>query len=242
MGGGRGGGNSGRLPTLTFVLFLSPIPPTPFPAGRGRILVFLCKGLRPLHPPGLNPGGTGAGSEPRARRVAAIPVACRPCRSGIRQGGLPSLSPARPAFSFISFPYPPAPLPGGKGEIISSFRRGLRPRHPGGGSLRLGARGEESVAYRLARAGRVQPRGCKGRSPLHEITLVSPSPEGKSALRARAGGWGQNTLRFLPGAPPPAPRRREPTVRRKRGGIGCLQVSPCRTGSAPGMQGAKPLA
>ena len=67
----------------------------------------------------------------------------------------------------------------GKGEIISSFRRGLRPRHPGGGSLRFGARGEESVAYRLAGAGRVQPRGCKGRSPLHEITLVSPSPEGK---------------------------------------------------------------
>ena len=90
----------------------------------------------------------------------------------------------------------------GKGEIISSFRRGLRPRHPGGGSLRLGARGEESVAYRLADAGRVQPRGCKGRSPLHEITLVSPSPEGKSALRARAGGWGQNTLWFSPGAEP----------------------------------------
>ena len=90
----------------------------------------------------------------------------------------------------------------GKGEIISSFRRGLRPRHPGGGSLRFGARGEESVVYRLARAGRVQPRGCKGRSPLHEITLVSPSPEGKSALRARAGGWGQSTLRFLPGAEP----------------------------------------
>ncbi len=200
----------------------------------------------------------------------------------------------------------------GKGEIISSFRRGLRPRHPGGGSLRFGARGEESVAYRLARAVRVQPRGCKGRSPLHEITLVSPSPEGKgrgmgakhpsvfaggsapgtpaagaygsaqrgkesvayrlaravrvqprgckgrsplheitlvspspegkSALRARAGGWGQNALRFSPGAPPPAPRRREPTVRRKRGGIGCLQVSRCRTGSAPGMQGAQPLA
>ena len=59
------------------------------------------------------------------------------------------------------------------------FRRGLRPRHPGGGSLRFGARGEESVAYRLSRAVRAQPRGCKGRSPLHEITLVSPSPEGK---------------------------------------------------------------
>ena len=83
------------------------------------------------------------------------------------------------------------------GAKNSGFRRGLRPRHPGDGSLRFGARGEESVAYRLARAGRVQPRGCKGRSPLHEITLVSPSPMG-----GRGGGWGQNTLRFLPGAKP----------------------------------------
>ena len=138
------------------------------------------QGATPLASPGLNPGGTGAGGRTtRPAGGAAIPVACRPCRSGIRRGGLPSLSPARPAFSFISFPYPPNPLPGGKGEIISSFRRGLRPRHPGGGSLRFGARGEESVAYRLSRAVRVQPRGCKGRSPLHEITLVSPSPEGK---------------------------------------------------------------
>ena len=39
---------------LPFALayFLAPIPPTPFPAGRGRLKVFLCKGLRPLHPRG----------------------------------------------------------------------------------------------------------------------------------------------------------------------------------------------
>ena len=30
-----------------------------------------------------------------------------------------------------------------------------------------------------ASAARVQPRGCKGRSPLHEITLVSPFPAGE---------------------------------------------------------------
>ena len=101
------------------------------------------QGAAPLASPGeLNPGGTGAGSEPRARREVAIPVACRPCRSGIRRGGLPSLSPARPAFSFISFPYPPDPLPPwGRGRILVFL--------------------------------------YKGRSPLHEITLFSPSPEGK---------------------------------------------------------------
>ena len=37
-------------------------------------------------------------------------------------------------------------------------------------------------------AARVQSRGCKGRSPLHEITLVSPFPPGRGA-----GGWGQET-------------------------------------------------
>ena len=37
-------------------------------------------------------------------------------------------------------------------------------------------------------AARVQPRGCKGRSPLHKKTFVLPLPAGKSALRARAGG------------------------------------------------------
>ena len=40
-----------RLP-FYFSLFSAPIPPAPFPAGRGGIKVILCKGLRPLHPRG----------------------------------------------------------------------------------------------------------------------------------------------------------------------------------------------
>ena len=42
----------GRLPTFCFSFVSAPIPPTPFPAGRGRLKVILCKGLRPLHPRG----------------------------------------------------------------------------------------------------------------------------------------------------------------------------------------------
>ena len=34
---------------------------------------------------------------------------------GTRRGGLPSLSPPYPAFSFDSAPYPPAPFPAGEG-------------------------------------------------------------------------------------------------------------------------------
>ena len=39
-----------RLLPLPLACFLVPIPPTPFPAGRGRLKVILCKGLCPLHP------------------------------------------------------------------------------------------------------------------------------------------------------------------------------------------------
>ena len=49
-----------RLP-LPSACFPAPIPPTPFPQrGRGRFIVILCKGLRPLHPRGLNPRGAGS--------------------------------------------------------------------------------------------------------------------------------------------------------------------------------------
>ena len=51
--GGLGG--FGRLPTLPLVCFLSPIPPTPFPAGRGRDYSFLMQGASPLASPGAEP-------------------------------------------------------------------------------------------------------------------------------------------------------------------------------------------
>ena len=41
-----------RLP-FYFSFNSAPIPPPPFPAGRGGLKVILCKGLRPLHPRGL---------------------------------------------------------------------------------------------------------------------------------------------------------------------------------------------
>ena len=65
-------GGFGRPPAFYLSFVFSPIPPPPFPAGRGRLKVFLCKGLRPLHSPGLNPGGT-----------------YRTCQAGARSGALP---------------------------------------------------------------------------------------------------------------------------------------------------------
>ena len=71
------------------------------------------QGAPPLASPGLNPGGTGKGGKPRARRVACI--LCR-------------LLP--PAFTF--FPAPIPPFPAGKGEPKVISCKGLRPLHPRG--------------------------------------------------------------------------------------------------------------
>ena len=57
-----------------------------------------------------------------------------------------------------------------------------------------------SCAAGSARAVRVQPRGCKGRSPLHKITLVSPFPAGEGGrgvrgqeIKLKAGAAGNRT-------------------------------------------------
>ena len=121
-----------RLPTLPLAYLSAPIPPPPFPAGRGRFLVFLCKGLRPLHPRGWTGRGTGSVSVGGAPWGGlALLVAGSPLPLWFPVGGLPALSPAYPVFSLFVCPHPPNPLPSGKGETISLFCRGLRPRHPG---------------------------------------------------------------------------------------------------------------
>ena len=82
-------------------------------------------------------------------------------------------------------PYPPSPA--GKGEPQSLFRRGLRPRRPGAEPLTALTETAVQVPYvgkpavrRKSEGKRLpivlpvplptQPRGCKGRSPLHKIT------------------------------------------------------------------------
>ena len=131
--GGRGGRGGGRLPTLpcrnpagglpfwspscpfTLACFSAPIPPTPFPAGRGRLIVFLCKGLRPLHPRGLT----------RAARAFLV-------ESGTQGGGACLFGRPLPLpLACFSAPHPPSPLPlRGRGSFKVYFAGGYRPRHP----------------------------------------------------------------------------------------------------------------
>ena len=112
-----GGGLSllvARLP-FTLALFLPPSPRPPSPPGKGGNHSFLMQGAAPLASPAFN----------RLRHLQSLP-------SRYPVGGLLSLSPACPAFSFLSCPHPPNPLPGGKGEIKIILCKGLRPLHPRG--------------------------------------------------------------------------------------------------------------
>ena len=53
------------------------------------------------------------------------------CRCGIRRGGLPSLPPAYPAFTFFPAPFPPSPLPRrGRGGPRLFHARGFAPCIP----------------------------------------------------------------------------------------------------------------
>ena len=82
-------------------------------------------------------------------------------------------------------------------------------------------------------AARVQPWGCKGRSPLHKITLISPFPLGRALCERGSGGWGKKRKVKAWSS---GDHRTSPAGYRWR------PTSQCRPGSSPGMQGAKPLA
>ena len=97
-------------------------------------------------------------------------------------------------------------------------------------------------------AARVQPRGCKGRSPLHKKAKKLPLPRRGRGL----GGWGKE-IHDVAGSAGDPNRRSPPSGIATAGLSGnagasppsahdTLPLPPRRPGSAPGMQGAKPLA
>ena len=88
-------------------------PPDPLPLReRGSPKVYFAGGEAP-GTPALN----------RLRHLQTVP-------NRYPAGGLPSLSPATPAFSLLLCPHSPDPLPGGKGETKVISCKGLRPLHP----------------------------------------------------------------------------------------------------------------
>ena len=156
------------------------------------------QGASPLASPGAEP----------ARRLLALPLwypaggvpPALPARRALAVpcGGLPSLSPAHPAFGLLSCPLSPRPpSPVGKGETISLFRRGLRPRHPcikpfaalivpdkqvpsAAGSLRFGAKPIEHAFLWAVPA--AKERGDRGRGTSAFEMVLSPGAGRTSAV------------------------------------------------------------
>ena len=179
-----------------------PHPPDPRsqsalpPWGRGRFLVFLCKGLRPLHPRGLNPGGAGTGAAYHAP-VGGLPRRCRIT--------LPSLSPTGGTAVLVAgftshitkfYPLSPRPAlaerssPMGKGEFFwFSYARGFAPCIPGAEPGRHRSRGG------VSRASGGLPRRCR-------MTLPSLSPTGGTAVLV--AGFTSHITKFYPLSPRPA--------------------------------------
>ncbi len=137
--GGRGGrGGAGVLVACLpfyFSLFSAPIPPTPFPGGEGGDLrLFYARGFAPCIP------GAGRGAalaEPAVQETEGGRkgvVACLPCHCGTRRGAQGFWLPADLAFSLLSCPHPPSPLPlRGRGSPKVYFAGGSAPGSPATG-------------------------------------------------------------------------------------------------------------
>ena len=117
--------------------------------------------------------GTRRGACPAGRRLTV------PFRNP--QGGLPFWLPAAPAFTFFPAPIPRPPSPPGKGETISLFCRGLRPRHPG----------IRPFATRTAPAMQVPGGGLPSASPVRRKTDRIAFPWAVPAAKERGdrGRW-----------------------------------------------------
>ena len=81
------------------------------------------------------------------------------------------MPPANPAFTFFFAPYPPDPLPAGKGEIFSFLMQGASPLASPGLNLRFAAKPIEQPFYWQCRQPR---RGGTGGEELRRLRWSSP--------------------------------------------------------------------
>ena len=169
------------------------------------------------------------GAEP-ARHWLSLPLWCpqggvpRRCRFGGRwrhpAGGLPSLSPAAPAFSLFSFPLSPRPpSPAGKGEFFCFFMQGASPL--------------ASPAFNRLRHLQSLPSRYSAQREVHGLP-----PEWQEMLsleqcrQPRRGGTGGEELRRLrwsspPGQSEPVPPGFSPLrVRQRQGRRATKKASP----------------
>ena len=256
-------------------------PPGTYPAGltsAARVQPRGCKGLRPLHeitlsspfPPGRGVGGMGAKrycygrqirkpekpAHPPMPRPPSFPMPLPAQAQGCRGRSPPPHAGQAPA-GHQQGRFKPVPPGFSPGDARGEAPRPTQGKPPPG-----------TCPAGLTSAARVQPRGCKGQSPLHKKTKNSPFPGGEE--RSASAGWGDGGKQLLlrqanpatekASPPPPKPRPppspmplpaqaqecrgRSPPPHTGQAPAGYLprRLNQCRPGSAPGMQGAKPLA
>ena len=171
--------------------FLPPSPRPPSPPGKGETKVILCKGLCPLHPRGLNPGGTGGWRLTRPEGGWRFWSPDCPADM-VPKGGLPPRSPACPAFIVFPAPIPLSPFPAGRGRLLVYFAGGWRPRHPC----------TEPLTALNNHAIQATPRGAE---PGRHWGVAAHAPEG--GTMALVAGFTSLINTFLPPSPRPPSRR-----------------------------------
>ena len=160
------------LPRLWFDLLpplprrgrISPRPPSP--AGKGENQSYFMQGASPLASPGLNPSGTYSPSKNRYPAGCAPGGTYYPC-----PGGEDHLKRRRRLRRIVPSP-PVPPLLGWRrcSPVPRPNRQGFE--SPCTAVITKGTRFPQEKPMPLP----AQPRGCKGRSPLHKITLKLPLP------------------------------------------------------------------
>ena len=194
-------------------------------------MAFLVAG-RPCHcgtRRGMNPGGTcypcPGGEDHLKRRSSSPPVppllGCRHCSwkggsFGFALNRRLSVAPGTCLARSVSAAG--GLMPGCRGRSPRRNKLWVSPFPPGRGlggwgqegKLKAGAAGDQqgkppsgTTSAGIASAARVQPRGCKGRSPLHEKNLGLPLPAGKGvggmgAGRQTKGRGGRRPTRQAP--------------------------------------------
>ncbi len=173
-----------RPPALPLACFVAPVPPAPFPAGRGSPKVYFAGGEAP-GTPALN----------RLRHLQNLPSGC-PAHGSLRFGAKPKEPPFHGQCR-----QPRRGGTGGDGTIRRKRWRRLRWSSPPGqgeqvplgfsppsGTTAARSAGDQPGKSPLGEwfapapsAAWAQPQGCKGRSPLHEITINLPFPIGEGA-------------------------------------------------------------
>ena len=181
----RGACLLGRLAYPAFSLLSCPHPPYPLPGGKGEILGYFMQGASPLASPRLS-----------QRRRWNRGRTARPA------GGVPALSPAYPAFGFVSCPIPPTPFPGGKGENQGYFMQGASPLASPRAEPTVRRKTDRKVSLRAVPA--AKERGDRGRGTSAFEMVLSPGAGRTSAAGVQPPPGTANAGRAgNPGGKPP---------------------------------------